>query len=238
MRHPLLLLAFTTIAVDAQTTQPMNSSHKQPMANEYRSHGADKNALYVMNHARPSGYTLLPSIALPPAARENNPGYFHGGLNLRTGAFGYTSPGFIIGLGSAYYFGDYVAEKLRFGLNMGWFSLASNFGNKRTTLELQFVKPGFLFSADLTDKLRLDFKYSAMPTVCATLYTNSKDELDGFGFYGLAHGPYFGIKTGKFMAGSELVFGRLHYIDDDPSVFDLYRRVSANTFRLMVGVNW
>ncbi|MCB0795025.1 MAG: hypothetical protein KDB88_09835, partial [Flavobacteriales bacterium] len=105
------------------------------------------------------------------SAKEENPGYFHGGLNLQLSSIrrsyngarvSVSRPGIILGLGSEFFFGDYIAERLRFGMNVGWFSLASNFGSDIISAELQLLKPGFLFSANMTDDLRIDFKYSLM----------------------------------------------------------------------------
>lgn len=165
---------------------------------------------------------------------DENPGYLHGGLNLQNNGRGTTNAGLVIGLGAEYYFGDYVAGNLRFGLNAGWFNVAANFGGRKTSLELQTPNPGFLFSADLSENSRLDFKYSIMPTLRGRLAPNFDD---GSIAWGITHGPYLGFKSGKFMAGIAYVAGKLEQYDSEVDTDDTYR-IPANTLRLLVGLNY
>lgn len=176
----------------------------------------------------------------PQSAREENPGYFHGGLNYSLNPV-VPDAGLTLGLGSEFFFGNYVADRLRFGLNMGWFTLSSNFGDRgRISAELQALKPGFLFSAKLTDDLRIDVKYSAMPTYNITFDTGGDEGIDrgDYSSWGVQHGPYAGITFKRFMAGFELVTGTLdtEVHGSDARIGD-YRR-NGNSFRVMVGINY
>lgn len=208
-----------------------------------------------MNTLRTFAHTLLLATLLPTtacaqeggtSAKEENPGYFHGGLNLQLSSVRrsvgsvrprVSRPGIILGLGSEFFFGNYVAERFRFGMNMGWFSLDASFGDGVTSVALQTLKPGFLFSAKASEKLRVDFKYSLLPTIGANIFTDDLDDADGNFFWGTPHGPYLGITYGKFMAGLEYMAGTLHVIEDDDSNL-FYDRYAANTLRVLVGINY
>lgn len=202
-----------------------------------------------MNTLRTFAHTLLLATLLPTtacaqeggtSAKEENPGYFHGGLNYSLNTV-VPRAGLTLGLGSEFFFGNYVAERLRFGLNMGWFTLSSNFGDRgRISAELQALKPGFLFSAKLTDDLRIDVKYSAMPTYNITFDTDNDEGLDrgDYSSWGVQHGPYAGITFKRFMAGFELVTGTLDTeVHGSTYRINDYRR-NGNSFRVMVGINY
>lgn len=176
--------------------------------------------------------TLIATLnSMGQGAKEENSGYLLGGLNLMSARYLGTSTGVTIGMGSEFYFGNYIAEKLRFGLNMGWFNLVANFPTGGQVLELQVLKPGFLFGADLSEKVRLDFKYSLMPTM--RVYVSSLGGNNGV--LGLAHGPYAGVKVGKFTIGLEYVGGRLRDTDD---LSRAYLGVPANSTRVLFGYNY
>ncbi|MCB9194211.1 MAG: hypothetical protein H6597_06730 [Flavobacteriales bacterium] len=181
------------------------------------------------------------------SAKEENPGYFHGGLNLQlssvrrslTSTHVHVSrPGFILGLGSEFFFGNYVADRFRFGMNVGWFSLSGNFGDHVSGIELQVLKPGLLFSTKANDNLRIDFKYSLMPSIGTNIYTGVNDNSDANLYWGLPHGPYLGITYRRFMAGLEYLVGTMHVVDDNTTNDYYFDRWSANTFRVLVGVNY
>ncbi|MBK8341601.1 MAG: hypothetical protein IPK99_17210 [Flavobacteriales bacterium] len=192
-----------------------------------------------------------------PAAKEHNPGYLHVGLNysLNTRV---PNAGFIFGLGSEFYIGTAIAQRLHVGMNMGWFSLSGNFGDDRGTGELQFLKPGLLFAADLSDAFTIMFKYSVMPTVGYNFAfdpdnnNNYAYNIRDFAHWGLGHGPYLGMSYKQLMVGFEVVVGNYwsEIDEDDPDLYyagwyngysyaarPFYDR-SANTFRFLVGINY
>lgn len=194
--------------------------------------------------------------AAEPAVKEHNPGYFHVGLNysLNTRV---PNAGFLFGLGSEFYFGQAIAQRLHVGMNMGWFSLSGNFGDDRGTGELQFIKPGLLFAADLSDAFTIMFKYSVMPTVGYNFTFDPDDSnnynynIRDFAHWGLGHGPYLGMSYKQLMVGFEFVVGNYWTeIDDDDYYYyngysyGYYNKAkefytgSANTFRFLVGLNY
>ena len=192
--------------------------------------------------------------AAAPAAKEHNPGYFHGGLNyaLNTRV---PKAGFIFGLGSEFYFGEPIAQRLHVGMNLGWFSLSGNFDGSRGTGELQFLKPGVLFAVDLSDAFTLMFKYSIMPTVGYN-FTIDDDEfrtynVRDFAHWGLSHGPYLGMSFKQIMVGFEVVVGNYWTeVDEDDYLYYTgwnygynygarpYYDKAATAFRFLLGVNY
>lgn len=183
---------------------------------------------------RVNPYTLLftcCAIAMSAGAlgQQTDPvirgsGFVRGGYNQSLNEFT-PGPGINMTLGTDYYFDSGANHKRRFGLSVDWFQLSVNAGRNdyeewEFYPEVQLLRPGLLLSLLVGGNTVLDLKYTVMPTAGVLLINQSNDGPRGrspgsntYSSWGFTHGPYVGLKAGRFIAGMELPIGNLWYDD-------------------------
>ncbi|MBK9149077.1 MAG: hypothetical protein IPM12_14835 [Flavobacteriales bacterium] len=164
-------------------------------------------------------------------AQESEPvirgsGFLRGGYNRSLNEF---TPGSGLNLimGTDYYFDSGANRKLRYGLSVDWLQISVNAGRNdyeewEFYPEMQLLRPGLLLSLLVGSNTVLDLKYIVMPTAGVLLINQSNDGPRGrspgsntYASWGFTHGPYVGLKAGRFMSGVELPIGNLWFDDSE-----------------------
>ncbi len=171
------------------------------------------------------GYATMAKAQEPePVIRGS--GFLRGGYNRSLNEF---TPGSGLNLimGTDYYFDSGANHKRRFGLSVDWLQISVNAGRNdydewEFYPELQLLRPGLLLSLLVGSNTVLDLKYIVMPTAGVLLINQSNDGPRGrspgsntYSSWGFTHGPFAGLKIGRFMAGVELPIGNLWFDDSE-----------------------
>jgi len=146
-------------------------------------------------------------------------------------------------LGTTFYIGPRIANKLRFGLDAAWldfsyFQLNSNYYNSQNGMNffLNFLEVGPIISFSPMDKIAFDLYGRVVPGYSLMFYDQSvSGSTDTYGYYGYhvngLVGATFRFKV--FSAGVEYNFGKTKYIDLDDS--DINAKLITNNLRILLG---